>query len=149
LETKRQTLPDKRKKALQWKEGMQVIIIQRRQTEIEKQGLVIIRAYYGHLRTMKDYPDTMTIVPCEIVTDPLECSEEIIDVTDQLQYQVENSEIHLGAFSKFLLPGFYDPCTGHPNYLEVYFSLSGLPYRTIIDEKAPLHIPFIKNMSEE
>lgn len=127
---------------------MKITIEQRRQAEIEKEGLVIIRAYYGHLASLPDFPGTLPIISTQISTEPLVCTDQIIDVTDQLQYHVDKSELHLGSYPKHILPGFYDPCTGSPNYLDIYFSLSGQIYRTIIDDKGSLHIPFIKYLDE-
>ena len=41
-----------------------------------------------------------------------ESADKVIDVTTALQYQIENSELHLFETTKANLPGFYDPALG-------------------------------------
>lgn len=151
LQRKRQNLEHFRKKAEKWTEGMKNSVEQQRQIELEKQGLVITRASYGNLQSTKNFPGPINMTLQDNNTEPelITFNEEIIDVTDPLQFQVDKSQLHLPAESKCSLPGFYDPCTGQPNYLDVLFNLSGQNYRTIVPDKAALHIPEARESGQE
>jgi len=144
LQQKRNVMQAELLKAQQWLRGMKNSIEQQRAQEEEKSGLVILHASYGNLTKRKNFEgellDRVGEWSLEDINEEEEGDLEILNVTDQLQYQIEKSELHLFCNSKSVLPGFYDPCTGHPNYLDIIYSLKGTQHRVIIADNKELHI---------
>lgn len=51
------------------------------------------------------------------------------------------SVLHLASTSKADLPGFYDPCTGYDNYLEIYYLFKGHLHHVVVSDDDDLHLP--------
>jgi len=149
LQLKRNMMQAERTKAQQWLRGMKNSIEQQRAQEEEKSGLVILHASYGNLAKRENFDGIMSdrVVEWSMndINEEEENDSEILNVTDQLQYQIEKSELHLFSHSKSELPGFYDPCTGHSNYLDIIYSYKFTQHRVIISDDKELHITPTKN----
>eukprot|EP01125_Pyxidicula_operculata_P019628 TRINITY_DN7126_c0_g1_i1.p1 TRINITY_DN7126_c0_g1~~TRINITY_DN7126_c0_g1_i1.p1 ORF type:complete len:555 (+),score=91.25 TRINITY_DN7126_c0_g1_i1:231-1667(+) len=146
LELKKEALERDKVKAAQWTANMQNTIENRRLEEEQKKGLVIIHATYGNLEKRPVFKGTVpvTMVPTDAINDIDENEEndpEIIDVRNQLQYLTENSELHLYNTKKSDLPGFYDPCTGYSNYLEIYYEYKEKMYYLLVEDTDEVHLP--------
>lgn len=99
--------------------------------EESKRGLVIINAKYGVLDDEFEVPHV-----------------GYIDVTQPLQYLVNNSQIHLDETSKSQLNGFYDPCPGEFKVLEVTYYFKGKKHYTKVDDEEELNIPLASHLIE-
>ena len=73
-----------------------------------------------------------------------------IDVTEQLQFFVHNSELDLVALSKASLLGFYDPTRGVRHrgkvrpQLFVRYSFAGHVFELLAEDWEPVHLPSSK-----
>ncbi|XP_038061673.1 dnaJ homolog subfamily C member 11-like [Patiria miniata] len=104
------------------------------ETERNREGLIITRAWYGKL----------VIREAEEENGDGEVGGEIegmIDVTVQLQCQVKDSKLMLTDASKAALPGFYDPCVGEEKNLRVQYEFHGEQHECTIADNEPLRIP--------
>lgn len=100
--------------------------------EESKRGLVIVNAKYGALDDEFETP-----LP------------GYIDVTQALQYLVNNSSINLDETSKSQLDGFYDPCPGELKSLEITYLFKGKTHYIKIEDEDELNIPLPEHLSEK
>eukprot|EP01128_Nolandella_sp_AFSM9_P006561 TRINITY_DN3409_c0_g1_i2.p1 TRINITY_DN3409_c0_g1~~TRINITY_DN3409_c0_g1_i2.p1 ORF type:complete len:438 (+),score=68.97 TRINITY_DN3409_c0_g1_i2:184-1497(+) len=114
-----------------------------RNEEEEKGGLVILHASYGNLAKRSSFVGAVSDSNPDLadVADDEEDDEEIVNVTDAIQYLVSRSALHLGRDSKSTLPGFYDPCTGFDNYLEIYYLFKGELHHVIRKDDDQIDLP--------
>jgi len=125
-----------------WLASMKNSIQEKRIEEEKKEGLVILRAVYGNISKREDFEETITDnVSTQSINDLEEEDSQILNVTDQLQLQVVNSELDLHPKFRLQIPGFYDPCTGQPNNLEVIYTYKGTKHRVIVSDDEHLHLP--------
>lgn len=103
-------------------------IKKKQEEERNKQGLVILKAFYGNLPDHSDY----------------ELSETIIDITLPLQYMVKDSKLFLDESSKSNLMGSYDPCPSIPKSLEITYMFNNEIHKIKIKDNEQLKIPFNK-----
>ncbi|ORX51344.1 DnaJ-domain-containing protein [Hesseltinella vesiculosa] len=94
--------------------------------EAKKQdGLVIVKALYGHLQSIDD-----------------ESEEGVIDVTIVLQAMVNESRLTIpGGHSKTNICGFYDPCLGEAKKLLVQYQFQNQLHQVIVKDSSALIIP--------
>eukprot|EP00794_Sanderia_malayensis_P014998 gene14998-16546_t len=94
--------------------------------EQDKNGLVIIGAWYGKLvsseRSDLDTP-------------------KIIDVCVPLQCLVSNSKLIVTEASKSQINGFYDPCVGEEKSLKVRYEFRGALHEVVVQDDELLRIP--------
>jgi len=144
-EKKKLLLEVEHNEATLWLQGMKNSINIRREDELNNQGLIILHASYGNIGKRKKFSRPMSdneVNWSPLDLDPAEAvDQEILNVTDPLQYQVDKSALHLNSNSKSTLPGFYHPCTGFPNYLDIIYYYKGVQHRVIITDTDELHIP--------
>jgi len=149
LERKRATLGLEIERSLKWKENFKNTIESKRVKEEEKGGLVIIHANYGNLEKTPGFvgptkyqrikKSSDEIMSCMTI---FENDPEIVDVTDQLQYQVKHSELHCAeALKKSDLPGFYNPLSGKSNFLEVIYLFREHYHYVVVGEYEELRLP--------
>ncbi|ORZ25560.1 hypothetical protein BCR42DRAFT_340731 [Absidia repens] len=104
-----------------------------RKTKVEsdkKDGLVIVKALYGHLENLVD----------EEGDD--EEAEGVIDVTVVLQAMVNESRLTIpSGHSKTNICGFYDPCLGERKQLKVQYRFQHQLHQVIIKDSAALIVP--------
>ncbi len=122
---------NQREKALQEKEKMRDAILRSRVNEESVQGLLIINARYGNLQ---DDEGVTSVTPQDEFP-------PYIDVTDQLQFQVLNSRLHLPPVSKTTLDGFYDPCPGEEKSLSIIYRFLNTTHRVEVHDEDELEIP--------
>ncbi|KAL0484401.1 Dnaj [Acrasis kona] len=117
-----------RERAVQQKEQMRDGILKSRAQEEKVKGLLIINARYGNLKPDDESTTLQEHLP-------------YFDVTDQLQFQVQNSRLYLPPVSKSMLDGFYDPCPEEEKSLLVIYRFLGDTHRVQIDDEDALEIP--------
>lgn len=100
---------------------MKETVESRRQREEAARGLIIVEAKYGNHSSR----------------DP----EKVIDVTVALQYQVENSELHLFETTKANLPGFYDPALLEDKTIRIRYLYRDRLRDVEVDDDEPLLLP--------
>ncbi|KAI8084642.1 uncharacterized protein BX664DRAFT_360483 [Halteromyces radiatus] len=97
--------------------------------ESKKDGLVILKAYYGHLENLIDGQEAQE-------------REGVIDVTVVLQAMVNESRLTIpSGHSKTNICGFYDPCLGESKQLMVRYRFQGQLHQVKIKDNAALIIP--------
>ncbi|CAO3597571.1 unnamed protein product [Absidia cylindrospora] len=104
-----------------------------RKTKLEsdkKDGLVIVKAFYGHLENLVDEEGDDEEV------------EGVIDVTVVLQAMVNESRLTIpSGHSKTNICGFYDPCLGERKQLKVQYRFQHQLHQVIIKDNAALIVP--------
>ncbi|KAI8344753.1 hypothetical protein BC941DRAFT_409532 [Chlamydoabsidia padenii] len=104
-----------------------------RKTKMEtnkKDGLVIIKAIYGHLENLSDEESEQQDI------------EGVIDVTVVLQAMVNESRLTIpSGHSKTNICGFYDPCLGERKQLKVQYRFQHQLHQVIIKDNAALVMP--------
>lgn len=98
-------------------------------------GLIIMNARYGNLHD-----------ELEAKAGDHDRLEPYIDVTVPLQNLVQRSELHLQAYTKSKLEGFYDPCPTEEKSLEICYSFKGKVHRVEIEDFEPVKIPFREHL---
>ena len=89
------------------------------------QGLLILRAHYGHLTSVRN-----------------ESSIKIIDVTIPLQTLVKDSTLKIETtVSKSNLTGFYDPCIGEEKSLFIEYSFHSQIHTVTYEDTDPVLLP--------
>jgi DnaJ family protein C protein 11 len=111
---------------------MRDAILRSRVNEEKVHGLLIINARYGNLE------EDETGIPAGAGHDEY---PPYIDVTDQLQFQVLNSRLHLPPVSKSTLDGFYDPCPGEEKSLLIIYRFLNTTHRVEVHDEDELEIP--------
>jgi DnaJ family protein C protein 11 len=120
-------MAEKRKEAEAAVSLMQETVARIRQTEENRNGLIIEHALYGKLF---ENGQRLESVGCDIV-----------DVTVPLQVQVKDSKLTLHESSKASLPGFYDPCVGEDKHLYITYTFHNIRHEVIITDNEQLRIP--------
>jgi len=143
LALKRESLREEKKKAEKFLGALKVTINEKRKEEEAKGSLVIVHASYGHLGKRPNFTGAASDTSARLddIPDEEEADPDILQVADQLQYLVENSELHLTLARKSNLPGFYDPVSGFENYLEVWYMFSNALHHVLIRDEEALHLP--------
>ncbi|KAI8974740.1 hypothetical protein BDB01DRAFT_853779 [Pilobolus umbonatus] len=92
------------------------------QEEKKKDGLVIVKAWYGDLDNESD--------------------EGVIDVTTVIQTLVHESRLTIpGGYSKTNILGFYDPCLGEKKKLRVQYRFRHRLHQVTVEDTAALICP--------
>ena len=101
--------------------------------EIEKKGLVIVRALYGLESVINEYKDNEDLVPSDV---------EAFEVVIPLQCLVNpDSTLTLTDASKAQLPGFYDPSMGDEKKLFIKYKFEDNLHQVFVDDSKPIFIP--------
>uniref|UniRef100_A0A6A7FM57 DnaJ-like protein subfamily C member 11 n=2 Tax=Hirondellea gigas TaxID=1518452 RepID=A0A6A7FM57_9CRUS len=95
--------------------------------EENKKGLVILKAMYGRLVSSE--------------ADQEEATDDVLNVTIQLQCLVKDSKLILQESSKCQLPGLYDTCPGEEKTLYVSYLFHALVHKVTIKDREGLRIP--------
>ncbi len=105
-----------------------------RMNELSQNGLLIDDAWFGD----STYIENLSTV----IQNPNIMDLPIINVTRQLQCQVNNSKIvFITGDSMILLSGFYDPCPDTQKKLYVRYYFRGKRHEVVIDDKQKLLLP--------
>ncbi|RZC63790.1 hypothetical protein C5167_025563 [Papaver somniferum] len=102
--------------------------------QLEKDGLVIIKALYGNRKAFKG---------SESQEVEEEVASQILDVTLPLNFLVTDSgqlKLHPGV-KKSGIMGFCDPCPGEPKQLHVEYTYGGDRYEVLVDDYDELVVP--------
>lgn len=127
-------IAQKRKEALEAVSVMQSSTAKKAQQEREKNGLVILEAYYG-------YSECFTDRGLKDLTGEGR-SESYIDVTIPVQALVNDSTLVIpGGRGKYHLLGFWDPCIGESKKLRVRYMFRGKVHQVTVDDMAALRAP--------
>lgn len=132
-----------KEKAESYRQLMEEKVLQKREEEEAKNGLVIVHATYGKLPDKTRQPD-IAVNEAEGEQNPFQ-----IDVSTPLQFLVENSQLHLHPQAKSGLIGFYDPCPGEDKHLEVIYLFKNKIHRCIIHDLEPLRIPLQSHLENQ
>ncbi|KAI8339624.1 hypothetical protein BC941DRAFT_420998 [Chlamydoabsidia padenii] len=96
----------------------------------KKDGLVIIKALYGHLDNLKEEDDGD------------QETEGVVDVTVVLQAMVNESRLTIpSGHSKTNICGFYDPCLGEQKQLKVEYRFQNQLHQVTVKDNAALIVP--------
>ncbi|KAG0168455.1 hypothetical protein DFQ28_011747 [Apophysomyces sp. BC1034] len=99
----------------------------RRQEEKKKDGLTIVKAWYGHLENLNDDEEE---------------ADGVIDVTVVIQTLVNDSRVTIpGGHSKTNILGFYDPCLGERKKLRVQYMFQHRLHEVTVEDSAHLICP--------
>ncbi|XP_014250725.1 dnaJ homolog subfamily C member 11 [Cimex lectularius] len=129
-DTYKNRMAEKRREAQAATNLMSVTFARIRAEEEARKGLVIVSAEYGRITA-----------PTSGVSSTDGRSEEIIDVTVQLQCLVKDSKLVIHNSTKSQLPGFYDPCVGEDKCLCVQYLFHNHLHQTTISDNEALRIP--------
>lgn len=100
-----------------------------RSEEVQKQGLVIVEAWYGKLYNTAE-------------TEYAAFNQQrIIDVSIPLQALVKDSKLIIYDQSKANLPGFYDPCPGETKSLRIVYRFHNRKHQVTIADNKKLELP--------
>uniref|UniRef100_U5EWB7 Putative molecular chaperone dnaj superfamily n=1 Tax=Corethrella appendiculata TaxID=1370023 RepID=U5EWB7_9DIPT len=108
--------------------------------EQKKNGLIIIRAFYGKF---DNDDDASAVIEDEMGF--LENNPNIIDVKIPLQCLTKDSCLILQSSSKYELPGFYDTCVGEEKHLKIDYRYQNSSYSIIVNDKDSVRLPQIGN----
>ncbi|XP_030843189.1 dnaJ homolog subfamily C member 11 isoform X1 [Strongylocentrotus purpuratus] len=97
--------------------------------ETNRQGMIIVEAWYGKLITTNNSADDQ------------QANGFVIDVKVPLQCQVKDSKLILTDAAKASLPGFYDPCPGEEKQLKVRYEFRQTLHECTIGDTEQLRIP--------
>lgn len=103
--------------------------------QLDKGGLVILRAVYGNPKAIKRSGEPIDAND--------ELSSQVLDVTVPLNFLVTDSgqlKLHEGI-KKSGIMGFCDPCPGEPKQLLVEYTHGDQKYEVVVDDLAELVIP--------
>ncbi|KAK1926987.1 hypothetical protein DB88DRAFT_5933 [Papiliotrema laurentii] len=129
-------ISEKRKEALEAVSVMQAATAKKAAAEREKNGLVIIEAYYGCAECFTDRGMK------ERDSDSDDQHESYIDVTIPIQALVNDSTLVIpGGRGKYHLLGLYDPCIGENKKLRVRYSFRGRVHQVTVDDTVGLRAP--------
>ncbi|XP_050375706.1 chaperone protein dnaJ 13 [Argentina anserina] len=106
---------------------------QKKQQEIG--GLVITKAFYGSVKTLKKRDENVETND--------ELALQFVDVTLPLNFLVSDNgqlKLHEGV-KKSGIMGFFDPCPGEPKQLYVEYTYGGNVYEVVVDDYAELLLP--------
>jgi len=106
-----------------------------KEMEEQRQGLVIVEAWYGSLTSAMD----------GVGDGP---QQSAVNVTIPLQVLTKDSKLILPPGSKNHLPGFYDPCPNEEKHLVVVYKFHDVTHRTSVQESEPLAIPKSSHLQE-
>ncbi|RIA86833.1 hypothetical protein C1645_740555 [Glomus cerebriforme] len=101
-----------------------------RKTEVEKEkeGLVILEAWYGNISSLSEVP--------------LNEKSDVIDARIPIQALVHDSQLTIpGGYSKSNIMGFYDPCMGERKQLKIKYQFQRKLHEVIVDDTAPVACP--------
>ncbi|KAJ6828571.1 chaperone protein dnaJ 13 [Iris pallida] len=114
---------------------LQNVSNRKKNKQIEKGGLVILRAVYGNRKAIQRN-DAHNELDDEVAS-------QVIDVTLPLNFLVTDSgqlKLHDGI-KKSGIMGFCDPCPGEPKQLMVEYTYGGENYKVVVDDYEELQIP--------
>lgn len=126
-ELNKNKMEEKKREAKAAVDLMQAAYERVRLEEENKNGLIILRAFYG-----KD---------ADISARTFSKRVNVIDVTVPLQCLVKDSTLVLHDNSKSQLSGFYDPCVGEDKVLFIQYLFHSHLCETTISDHKPLRIP--------
>eukprot|EP00871_Galdieria_phlegrea_P002366 jgi/Galph1/312/GphlegSOOS_G5112.1 len=100
-------------------------------------GLIIIRALYGAASEIKQAS----------IDSSVESFEQVADVTDALQYFVEDSRLTLYATTKARLMGFWDPTidSTEKKVLHIWYKFKGALHECEVDDFLPVELPLMSH----
>jgi len=94
--------------------------------EREKDGLVILEAWYGNISSLNE----------EVLLN------DVIDVRIPVQALVHDSQLTIpGGYSKSNIMGFYDPCMGERKQLKIKYQFQRKLHSVTVDDTAPVACP--------
>ncbi|GBC07248.1 hypothetical protein RclHR1_07330006 [Rhizophagus clarus] len=98
------------------------------EAEKEKDGLVILEAWYGNISNLKDVP--------------LSEKKDVADVRIPVQALVHDSQLTIpGGYSKSNIMGFYDPCMGEHKQLRIKYQFQRKFHEVTVDDTVPIGCP--------
>ncbi|XP_059440949.1 chaperone protein dnaJ 13-like [Corylus avellana] len=114
---------------------LQNVANRKRTRQLETNGLVITRAWYGNRTTLSRKNESFETHN--------ELTSQVMDVTLPLNFLVDDSgqlKLHEGV-KKSGIMGFCDPCPGEPKQLHVEYTYRGESYEVVVDDYEELLIP--------
>lgn len=118
---------------------LQNVSNRKKNKQIEKGGLVILRAVYGNRKAIQRN-DAHNELDDEVAS-------QVLDVTLPLNFLVTDSgqlKLHDGI-KKSGIMGFCDPCPGEPKQLMVEYTYGGENYKVVVDDYEELQIPSMRH----
>ncbi|GJD10297.1 Chaperone protein dnaJ 13 [Galdieria sulphuraria] len=108
-----------------------------REENVPGGGLIIIRALYGSSREISILSIDST----------LENTEQVADVSDALQYFVEDSRLTLYATTKARLMGFWDPTidSDEKKVLHIWYKFKNALHECEVDDFLPVELPLLSH----
>mmetsp|Transcript_2548 Transcript_2548/g.4454 ORF Transcript_2548/g.4454 Transcript_2548/m.4454 type:complete len:494 (+) Transcript_2548:655-2136(+) len=131
-----------RKEALETLDLMTIAISRSRERESAEEhgGLLIQKALYG-ARSRVLEATVATEVP-----ENAEIEMELIDVTEAVQYLVEDSQLHFYSSPKMSLSGFWDPVTsGEDRSLRIWYEFRREDHECVLDETEEISLPLARH----
>lgn len=116
--------------------------------EIEKKnnGLIIIEALYGSSQLLKKTNSLLFKQQNKSSEELMTLPVEIIDVTIPVQSLINNSQLHIGNYSKSSIIGFYDPCFGEEKLLRIVYYFQGRIHLVELGETSPVVAPLREHL---
>uniref|UniRef100_A0A6G3MGZ8 DnaJ homolog subfamily C member 11 (Trinotate prediction) n=1 Tax=Henneguya salminicola TaxID=69463 RepID=A0A6G3MGZ8_HENSL len=107
-------------------ELLKVDALRNMQIEKQRNGLVIIRAFYGSYESVlnNDF-----------------INNSVINVTIPIQTFVNRSKLKLSQYSKSGLLGFFDPCPENCKILMIEYEFNNLLHRIYAEDQRPTILP--------
>jgi hypothetical protein len=108
-----------------------------REESVSGGGLIIIRALYGASSEISKLSIDST----------LENTEQVADVSDALQYFVEDSRLTLYATTKARLMGFWDPTidSDEKKVLRIWYKFKNALHECEVDDFLPVELPLLSH----
>ncbi|GJQ08319.1 hypothetical protein GpartN1_g110.t1 [Galdieria partita] len=108
-----------------------------REENVPGGGLIIIRALYG----------SSTEISNLSIDSTLENTEQVADVSDALQYFVEDSRLTLYATTKARLMGFWDPTSDNDEkkVLHIWYKFKNALHECQVDDFLPVELPLLSH----
>ena len=131
------------------------------ESELSRDGIIIISALYGKLppslsarilslQGMKNMTDNINRHISSIINSELNLPQHessFIDVTIPVQSLVQNGQLHIsGGHSKSNMIGFWDPCLGEKKQLDIVYQFQGKLHHVQVDDKAAVAAPLRGNI---
>ncbi|XP_073047860.1 chaperone protein dnaJ 13 [Primulina eburnea] len=135
VEKTRSQVQEARAAAQKAQQLLQNVADRKRNKQLERDGLVVRKAFYGNRKAMFDRHKL------EETED--EMASQIINVTVPLNFLVNDSgqlKLHEGV-KKSGIMGFCDPCPGEPKLLYVEYTYGVSRYEVVVDDYEELLIP--------
>lgn len=113
--------------------------------ELDKDGLVILQAWYGSLSAFPPAPENWDEAK-QVWADPSSLTEDADgatwDVRVPLQAMIQKGQLIIpGGRAKSHILGFFDPCMGEKKHLVIRYLFRGRPHEALVDDINPVALP--------